>query len=133
VNRYLRLLVFAAVALSAVGCGYVDDNPRAARVVAQAYLDAFAEHDAAGICRVSAPEVQIALTAGHASCDEGAEERLGHSYPRLSTGRTQKVVPAPSNNPRYAVEVVGQPGRWIVVGRYGSTWRVVDGGAPTAT
>jgi hypothetical protein len=133
VRRAFALIAPFAVVLSALGCGYVDDNPQAARVVAQAYLDAFAEHDAAGICRVVAPEVQAALAAGRTSCDAGAEEQLGRSYPRLTVGRTQKVVPAPPNNPRYTVEVRGEPGRWIVVGRYGSTWRVVDGGAPAPT
>jgi hypothetical protein len=125
--------LLATLTLYTFGCGYADDNPQAARVVAQSYLDAFEHHDAAAICRVSAPEVQAALALGHTSCDAGAAEQLNHPYPHLTTGRTRKVVPAPANNPRYAVEVRGEAGRWIILGRYGSIWRVVDGGAQKAT
>jgi hypothetical protein len=130
-RRWLSALAIGA--LAATGCGYSDDNDDAAAVVAQAYLDAFAESDAAGICRVSAPEVQAAFAAGKESCEAGLEEPLKHSHPRLSTGRITEVEDAPAGNPRFAVEVPGQPGRVIIVGRYGSIWRVVNGGAPAAT
>jgi hypothetical protein len=132
--RRLWLTALAIGALAAAGCGYSDENDDAAVVVAQAYLDAFAENDAAGICRVSAPEVAAAFAADKGSCDAGLEEPLRSTqHPRLSTGRVTKVENAPPGNPRFAVEVPGQPGRVIVVGRYGSIWRVVDGGAPAAT
>lgn len=120
--------LLATLALVSAACGYVDDNPRAAAIVAQAYLDGFADRDAHAICIVAAPEVQAAWTAGHASCEAGLEP-LGR-YPRLRVGRVRKVVPAPPLNPRFAVEVPAQPGREIEVARYGSTWRVVYGGPP---
>jgi hypothetical protein len=107
-------------------CGYEDNNPDAAALVAQVYLDAFTNRDAQAICRVAAPEVQAAWAAGHASCEAGLEP-LGR-YPRLRVGEVRKVVPAPPLNPRFTVAVPAQPGREIEVARYGSTWRVVYGG-----
>jgi hypothetical protein len=127
VTSRLSAASVAVLALMSAACGYVDDNPRAAAVVAQAYLDAFTERDAPGVCRVSAPEVQAAwAAAGHGSCEAGLEP-LGN-YPRLRVGPVRKVVPAPPLNPRFAVAVPTQPGREIIVARYGSTWRVVYGG-----
>jgi hypothetical protein len=127
---WLLLTLLAAGALTA--CGYPDDNDDAAIVVAQAYLDGWAEGDAADICRVSAPEVQAAFAAGKPSCEAGLAEPLKQRHPHLTTGQVTEVKDAPAGNPRFAVEVKEQPGRIIVVGRYGSIWRVVNGGAPVA-
>lgn len=120
------LVLLAAVALIGSGCGYNDNNSDAAALVAQSYLDAYTKRDRQAICRVAAPEVQAALAAGHPSCEAGVQ--LLARYPRLKVGRARKVEPAPPLNPRYAVSVEGEPGREIVLGRYGSTWRVVYGG-----
>jgi len=127
VSSRLAALTLVTIVLVGASCGYEDDNPRAAAIVAQAYLDGFADRDASSICRVSAPEVQAAwAAAGNGSCEAGLEP-LGR-YPRLRVGRVRKIDPAPPLNPRYAVAVPAQPGREIEVGRYGSTWRVVYGG-----
>lgn len=119
-----------ALAVGLCGCGYADDNRRAAALVAQVYLDSFAEREPTAICRVLAPEVQGAIASGHPSCEAGLAERLSRPHPRRTTGRVRRIAPPSPDNPRYAVEVRGEPGRWIIVGRYGSTWRVVDGGTP---
>jgi hypothetical protein len=122
----LVLTFIVGLALVGSGCGYKDDNPEAAALVAQSYLDAYTARNRQAICRVAAPEVQAALTVGHPSCEAGIQ--LLARYPRLKVGRVRKVEPAPPLNPRYAVAVPAQPGREIVLGRYGSTWRVVYGG-----
>lgn len=108
------------------GCGYHDDNPEAAAIVAKIYVDAHTARDAAAICRVLAPEIQLAIGAGR-PCDIRLRTQLAQRYPRLTLGRVREV-PSPPLNPRYAVVVREQPGREIVVARYGSTWLVVDGG-----
>jgi hypothetical protein len=121
------LLVLAAVLMVAAnGCGYTDDNGRAARVVAQAYLNAFTARNATAICRVLAPEVTAALPNGQ-TCEERVGLLLHRAYPRLIVGRVRRV-PGPPLNPRFAVAVPAERGRWITVGRYGSIWRVIDGG-----
>jgi hypothetical protein len=127
--RAIRLLALAA-ALAAAGCGYQDDNSRAAAIVAQAYLDAVVAEDAAGVCRVVAPEVQAAFAAGQPSCEAGLQPVLDRSapVPRLEIGIVAKLPNPPPGNPRFTVTVRSQPGRMITVGRYGSIWRVVDGG-----
>lgn len=122
-----RAIAGAAIfILLCAGCGYADDNPRAAALVAQAYLDAFASRDAAAVCRLVAPEVKGALAAGQA-CEDGVRPQFKAAASRLVVGRVREI-PAPAVNPRFAVEVSGQPGRFVTVGRYGSIWRVVDGG-----
>ena len=122
----LRLFIVAVLVAMLVGCGYVDNNPHAVHVVAQSYLDALKRHDAAGVCRVLAPEVQAAIAAG-GSCDAALPAHLRKSYPRLQAGMAHEVD-GPSGNPRFDVAVPAQPGVVITVGRYGSIWRVVGGG-----
>jgi hypothetical protein len=121
--------LIAAIAMVSAGCGYVDDNPHAGAVVAQAYLDAFTARNAHAICRVLAPEVRQALATGR-TCEAALAPQLRRRYPRLTVGSIHKV-PSPPLNPRFAVEIPAQPGRVVIVGRYGSTWRVVDGGKNT--
>jgi hypothetical protein len=120
------IVLVAALAFTGAGCGYADNNARAAAMVAQAYLNAFAAQDAPAICRVLAPEVVVALAAGR-TCEERVQLLLHHPYPRLTVGRV-RIVSGPPLNPRFAVAVPAQHGRWITVGRYGSIWRVIDGG-----
>jgi hypothetical protein len=124
----LASLLVCALGLIAPGCGYVDDNPHAAQVVAQAYLDAYTNKEPAKICRVLAPEVALAVAAGR-TCVEGIAPQLRQEYPRLTAGRTHNA-PSPPGNPRMFVSVREQPGRELVLGRYGSIWRVIDGGKP---
>jgi hypothetical protein len=119
------LLAAVLLALFA-GCGYVDDNPRAVRVVAQAYLDALRSHDAAAVCRVLAPEVQAAIAAG-GTCDGSLPAHWDRTYPALRVGSAREVS-GPSGNPRFEVTVEGRHGIVLTLGRYGSIWRVVGGG-----
>ena len=124
----MRLLALAATlcALSA-GCGYLDDNPRAAQEVAQAYLDAYTARDPAGVCRVLAPEIVLAVAANRPSCEAGIALQLVEPHPRLTVGPTREA-PSPPGNPRLFVSVREQPGRAVELGRYGSIWRVINGG-----
>jgi hypothetical protein len=110
-------------------CNHPDDDDHAAAVVAQAYLSAYRRRDASAICGMVAPEVELAIAAGQPSCGVALQSQLAASYPRLSIGATHDV-PSPAGNPRIAVAVREQPGREVLVGRYGSIWRVVDGGKP---
>lgn len=122
----LRTLLVAGLCLLSTACGYKDDNPHAAQLVAQAYLDGHTKRDAVAICRVVAPEVRVVFGAGKA-CPLGLQPQLGPRYPRLTVGPVHPA-PSPPLNPRIAVAVREQPGREVIVGRYGSTWLVVDGG-----
>lgn len=108
-------------------CDQPDEDRHAAAIVAQAYLDAHTARDASAICRIVAPEVQLTIAAGQPSCAAVLQPQLARRYRHLRVGGTS-VVPSPPGNPRIAVEVRDQPGRRMVVGRYGSIWRVVDGG-----
>lgn len=123
--------MIVALPFALVGCGYVDDNSRAAGMVAQAYLQALTEHDAAAACRLLAPDVQLAVSSGR-TCEVGMEPLVGAANPRLRIGQVRKV-PGPFGNPRFDVDVPAQPGRVIQVARYGSTWRVVNGGVAPAS
>src|SRR4051812_42164902 len=113
--------------IALAGCGYVDENRSAAQEVAQAYLDAYRAHNPHAVCRILAPETAAAL-AGDGTCERAVDAQLTHVYPRLRAGRAHPI-PHPELNPRFAVAVQGEPARSIVVGRYGSIWRVVDGGS----
>jgi hypothetical protein len=117
------LLGFVAVL---AGCGYVDDNSQAVKVVAQSYLDALKRHDPVGVCRVLAPELQAAIGAG-GSCEAAMPGHLLKAYPRLRTGAVHEVH-GPPGNPRFDVAVLARPDVVLTVGRYGSIWRVVGGG-----
>jgi hypothetical protein len=123
----VALGLLLVVAATASGCGYTDENPQAAAIVAQAYLNAYTAHDAHAVCRVLAPEVQSAMAQGH-TCEQGVRPAFRRSS-HLVVGKVRRI-PAPPGNPRFEVAVRGEPGREIVVGHYGSIWRVVDGGQP---
>ena len=126
----MRLLALAAALCAATaGCGYVDDNPRAAQIVAQEYLDAYSDRDLAAICRVLAPEIVLAVSANRPSCEAGILTLFTGPYPSLTVGPTRKA-PSPPGNPRLFVSVREEPGRMIELGRYGSSWRVINGGTP---
>jgi len=122
--------LLAAILLALLpGCGYVDDNPRAVRIVAQAYLDALRKHDAAAVCRVLAPEVEAAIAVGR-TCETNLPVHWLRTYPALRAGAVREVS-GPSGNPRFDVTVVGRRGGNLTLGRYGSVWHVVDSGGLT--
>jgi len=126
----MKLLALAAALCAAIaGCGYHDDNPHAAQVVAQAYLDAHTDRDPATVCRVLAPEIVLAVAANRPSCEAGILLQLAEPHPRLTVGRASEA-PSPPGNPRMFVSVREEPGRMIELGRYGSIWRVIYGGTP---
>jgi hypothetical protein len=116
----------SAIGLLLAGCGYTDDNPRAAALVAQAYVDAVDRHDAAAVCRVLAPEAQAGFAAGK-TCEGGLAGHLRPSATALRVGRVREV-PGPPGNPRFNVAIPARPGSEITVGRYGSIWRIIGGG-----
>ena len=119
--------LLAAVLLALLaGCGYVDDNPRAVRIVAQAYLDSLRKHEAAAVCRVLAPEVQAVIAVG-GTCEANLPAHWQRAYPALRVGGVREVA-GPSGNPRFEVTVEGRRGVDLTLGRYGSIWHVVDGG-----
>ena len=127
--------VIAIVGGLVAGCGYVDDNGRAAAVVAQVYLDGYATKDAAAICRVLAPHLQQAeaLVTSQPTCDAGVETELKRTYPHLTVGRTRSAGESPRGNPQMLVQVVERSGYWITLERYASIWRVVLGAPAAAT
>jgi hypothetical protein len=121
-------LILAATGVIACGCGYTDENRRAAAIVAQSYLNALAADRPHAVCRVLAPEIQVGVGRG-GTCEQGIIPTLRRRQPHLTVGSVQEI-PGPSGNPRLEVAVPGQPGREIILGRYGSIWRVIYGGQP---
>jgi len=132
--RRAAIAGFLVSATLAGGCGgYQDDNWRAAREVAQAYLDAQQREDTARACGLLAPETQASFAAlGGGACEAGVPSASGPAGDRRLNVAGVTPVPGSGLNPRMGVRVREQPARLIVVGRYGSTWRVVDVGATPA-
>jgi hypothetical protein len=120
-------LVAATLLAVLTGCGYVDDNPRAVRIVAQDYLDSLRRHDAGAVCTVLAPEVQAAIAAG-ATCEEKLPSHWRQTYPKLDVGGVHEVS-GPAGNPRFNAAILEEPRVEITLGRYGSIWRVVGTGS----
>jgi hypothetical protein len=117
-----RAIAAGLAALALGGCGYQDDNHAAARVVAQSFLDAYAKHDAAAVCRVLAPDLLATVAAEAGGSCEGYVQRTFKQGPgRLRAG---DVV---GDEHRVKVRVANVPGRFLGVLRYGSTWRVAEG------
>lgn len=111
------VLVLLLVALS--GCGTTDGNPQAARIVAQAYLDAYSSRNAAAICRLILPPLAVSFaTQGGGSC----ERRLAPTLtPADGPFRTGKVDVVERNA---TVQVAGGSGRDVTLAKLGSIWRV---------
>ena len=116
-------VVLAALALALGGCGYHDDNPRAAQLVAGAYLDAYAAHDADAVCRLLIPEAAAAVGARAAGeCARAVSETFVAGEPASRPGRAimQEGMPL-----RARIALEGDPTRVLGLVRYGSTWLVV--------
>lgn len=123
VRRALAAILLAAALGAAGGCGYHDDNPAAARRVAQAYLDAVAAGDGVATCRVVAADQQGLLAArGGGDCAAGAVA--------LSTSRARRRAGAPTLDVLASTPIanfdVPRYGMLILL-RIGSIWRVVAG------
>jgi hypothetical protein len=115
-----------AVALLTVftaGCGYTDDNREAARIVAQAYLTGYHEHNSADICRLLGPG-QLQMYAGRAdgSCERAVAAGFEPSEPSLKAGSVREI-----DDGVLAVSVEGKPDQSLVLMHMASTWRIVQG------
>lgn len=120
-GRLPALAVAALVTLAWSGCGYRDDNRQAARVVAQGFLDGYAEQDAGAVCRVLGPG-QLALLAGVGGGDCRAGVRASFR-PREASLRAGAVR---GNDADVMVVVEGEGQSSIRLLKLGSIWRVVD-------
>jgi hypothetical protein len=109
------------LALLVSGCGYTDGNPQAARLVARAYLHAYAKHDAAAICRLITPPLAATFAAqAGGSCERRVAPTLTRGASALQTGR----VSVSERNAR--VNVAGRPGRFVGLIKFGSIWHVSE-------
>jgi hypothetical protein len=109
----------ATLAVAALGCGYADQNPQAARLVARAYLDAYARRDAGAICRLITPPLAASFAAGAGgSCERHVETTFASGEGPL---RTTSVSVSERNA---HVDVSGQRGRFIALVKWGSIWHV---------
>jgi hypothetical protein len=121
----IMAIAIAAITLVAAGCGYDDENPQAARIVAQAYLNAYTARDSATICRVVDPElVLVFANLGGGSCENYIRSTFTSHEPAVRLG----IVKWYLNRAR--VYVVGEPTRFVGLVKYGSLWHVVEGLAP---
>jgi hypothetical protein len=123
-TRSLRVGVVLLFVLGLPSCGYTDDNPAAARDVAQAYLDAYHHRDAHTVCRLLGPG-QVALIASKAGgdCPAGAKSTFAHREPVRRAGSVQ--VQMLKTSPSATVNVIGYGS--ISLLRLASTWRIVAG------
>jgi hypothetical protein len=115
--------VFAALLTALVigACGYQDGDSQAVRVVAQAYLEAYSQRDAATVCRVIIPPLaaNFAAEAG-GSCERHIASTFTPWEAPVRLGPV-KVMGATAR-----VGVADQPGRFVGLVKYGSLWAVVS-------
>jgi hypothetical protein len=121
--RRLTTVVVAVLASWSSACGYQDDNAEAARIVAQAYLRAYAEQDAGAVCRVLGPgQQQMFASRGGGVCEAGVEAGFTGSEPPPRAGGVAKTDDATA-----VVAVEQFPDQPITLLHLASTWRVVGG------
>ena len=77
-------------------CERSDNDEHAAAIVAQEYLDAHTARDAAAICRVAAPEVQLTIAAGRPSCAAALQPQLAPRFSRLTVADSQSAPRHPA-------------------------------------
>jgi hypothetical protein len=127
VRRRAAIAIALAGALALGGCGYRDDNPNAAREVAQAFFDAERAHEADAVCRVLGPALSAAAAAqANGECPEFVTRSFKSSEPALRAGRVTGDKDA-----RVRVFADGHPGQYVGVVRYASVWRIEE--APVLT
>jgi hypothetical protein len=113
--------VCGAVALALTGCGYRDDNPDAARVLAQALLDAQHAGDADAVCRLLGPALLAATASqGGGNCQPFVQRSFDPSTPALRAGSVA------GDDTRMRVQIQDRPGLFIGVVKYASVWRVEE-------
>jgi hypothetical protein len=114
-------IITTIIVVLAGGCGYEDGNPRAARVVAQAYVNAYRARDAATICRVLAPELELRYASqGGGECARYLRTTFKYRAPALKLGMVHE------SEGRARVYVLGYPTHFIGLVKFGSLWRVVE-------
>lgn len=117
--RRLCALLAAAAVTGLAGCGYEDDNADAARVMAQAMLDAHRTGDADEVCRLMGPALLAAAAGqGGGNCQPFVETTFAPGEPAL------KVSAVKLDEGRAEVTVNGDPANVIGVVKYASVWRV---------
>jgi hypothetical protein len=122
-RRLAGAAVALALAASAAGCGYHDDNLEAARVVAQSYLQGWHDENSYAICRVLGPgQLQMYAGRGGGSCQVGVAAGFGTREPLLHVGAAKEL-----DDGVVQVEVVDRPKEPIVLLHLASTWHVVSG------
>jgi hypothetical protein len=124
------VLALAIACLAVVGCGAPDDNPEAARLIAQSYLDGRHDGDVVTVCRLSAPEVALAAAAqAGGSCERFMRRALMTRPASLRAGPTLSyAVDGVYANARVAIQ--GRAAGVVTLRRYASFWRVVSLSSP---
>ncbi len=121
---YARKLLAVGSALLLCGtvcaCGYEDDNPQAVRVVARAFLDAYAARDAATICRVITPPLATTFAASAGTC----EHHIAATFPSRAEAVTFGRLEMSEEHARLYVR--GEPIRFIGMIKLASLWRVSE-------
>ncbi len=111
----------AATAVACSGCGYQDGNAQAARVIAQIYVSANTQRDAATVCRVVSPPLAayFASEAG-GSCERHIASTFTPDEPVVRLGRVQVTGGTAK------VYVAGDPTRFVGLIKYLSLWMVAE-------
>jgi hypothetical protein len=119
--RARTALIVASVALAIGGCGYHDDNPEAAVVVAQAFYDAYGKGDESMACRVLSSDLR-ALVASRAegNCEAAVRAQFKHG------AKVARVQGVSGSDTVAHVTVRGNPHEFVTLLRYGSVWRIVE-------
>lgn len=113
------LLTLAVLAAGFAGCGYEDDNADAARVMAQALVDAHRAQDADAVCRLLGPALLAATAAqGGGNCQPFVQKTFQSGAPAVRVGAV-KLTDGTAE-----VQVDGTPGNVVGVVKYASIWRV---------
>jgi hypothetical protein len=116
----MRRLLLAAVAFAVVlpGCGYHDSNPDAARVVARAFLNAYADQDPDRACAVLGPDLYGAIVSQNSgTCPQFVGRLMSNHRVRLQPGRF-------NGDDVHGLVSTTSPGIYVSLIRYGSIWRV---------
>lgn len=113
------VLGLAATAVAGTGCGYQDGNAQAARLIAQVYVSANTQRDAATVCKVVIPPLaaNFAAEAG-GSCERHIASTFTRDEPVVRLGRVQV------SGGTAKVYVVGQPTKFVGLIKYLSLWMI---------
>jgi hypothetical protein len=111
----------AGLAIGASGCGRTDGNRAAVLIVARAFLDAYASHDAATVCRVITPPLATSFAyAGGGSCERHVASTFAAREAPAALG------PVTIDGGKARVAVPASPTRFVGLLHFGSIWRVTE-------